>query len=97
MQHVNMQRQKKYSPPKKYFSKKTLKNIFIIYKCVLSLRCNKTSIMNNEEIKEQIEAEKKQLEAFLKIAKKFQLDEKEVEAQINFYLEKITELKKKLK
>lgn len=53
--------------------------------------------MDNEEIKKLLEAEKEQLIAFLKLAEKFQLSQAEIEKQTDFYLEKITELKQKLK
>lgn len=53
--------------------------------------------MDNNEIKKLIEAEKEQLIAFLKLAGKFQLSQDEIEKQTNFYLEKIIELKQKLK
>ncbi|MFT3946879.1 MAG: hypothetical protein QM763_07885 [Agriterribacter sp.] len=53
--------------------------------------------MNNDEIKNLIKAEKEQLKAFLKMAEKFQFSDDVVEKQINFYLEKLTELKRKLK
>lgn len=52
--------------------------------------------MNKKEIKKQIEDEKTQLQAYLKLAEKFKLPEDEIEKQINFYLEKIAELIKKL-
>lgn len=52
--------------------------------------------MNKNEIKSQLEAEKQQLAAFLKLAKKFELPAGEIEKQVNFYLDKIAELKRKL-
>ncbi|HRP54567.1 hypothetical protein [Agriterribacter sp.] len=53
--------------------------------------------MDNNEIEKLIESEKEQLTAFLKLAEKFQISEEEIEKQINFYLEKISELKQRLK
>ena len=53
--------------------------------------------MDNKEIKELIENEEKQLAAFLKIAEKAGLSKAEIEKQINFYLDKINELKKEQK
>jgi hypothetical protein len=53
--------------------------------------------VNNSELKQLIEDEKRQLDAYLKIVKKFKFDDKEVEKQINFYLEKLFELMQKIK
>lgn len=53
--------------------------------------------MDNNEIKKLVEAEKEQLIAFFKLAEKFQLSQEEIEKQTDFYFEKITELKRKLK
>lgn len=53
--------------------------------------------MDNKEIRKLLDEEKKQLVSFLKIAGKIGLPDSEIEKQINFYLDKINELKKKIK
>ena len=53
--------------------------------------------MDNKEIKRLIGFEEKQLVAFLKITEKADISKGEIEKQINFYLDKINELKKELK
>lgn len=53
--------------------------------------------MDSKEIKKLIADEERQLVAFLKIAEKAGLSKEEIEKQINFYLDKINELKKELK
>lgn len=53
--------------------------------------------MDNKEIERLIEEEKEQLALFLKAAKKFGISDTEIEKQINFYLDRINELKNKIK
>lgn len=53
--------------------------------------------MDSKEIEKLIGDEEKQLSAFLKIAEKAGLSKTQIEKQINFYLDKINELKKELK
>jgi hypothetical protein len=53
--------------------------------------------MDAKEIKKLIELEKKKLNDFLKLIQLFELSEKEKEEQINFSLDRINELKQKLK
>lgn len=50
--------------------------------------------MDSKEIKELIAEEKKQIAFFIKIAKESGLKDAEIEKQVNFYLDKINELKK---
>ncbi|MBO9619398.1 MAG: hypothetical protein J7539_10220 [Niabella sp.] len=52
--------------------------------------------MDKEQIEKELEAEKLNLAAFLKMAKRFGLSDDETEMQIDFYLEKIAALKKQL-
>ena len=52
---------------------------------------------DSKEIKELIAEEKKQLTSFLRIAKKMKLTREEIEKQLNFFLDKINELKKQQK
>ncbi|AHF17158.1 hypothetical protein [Niabella soli] len=47
-------------------------------------------------MKKELEAEKLNLAAFLKMAARFGLSDDETEMQIDFYLEKIATLKKQL-
>lgn len=53
--------------------------------------------MDNKEIKELIAEEKKHLTSFLRIAKKMKLTREKIEKQLNFFLDKINELKKQQK
>jgi len=64
---------------------------------IKSLIINQIKRMDNREIKKWLNEEKKQLVSFLKIAAKIGLSDSEIEKQINFYLDKINELKKKIK
>lgn len=52
--------------------------------------------MKKNKIKEQIEAEKDLLKAYLQTAEKWGIAPEEAEQQINFILEKIFELMQKL-
>jgi len=53
--------------------------------------------MDKREIKSLIEAEKAEFHLFLKLSKKLHLSEEEIEKQTDFYLDKLNELKEKLK
>ena len=52
--------------------------------------------MDNSEIEKLIKEEKEQMALFLKAAKRFGLPDQEIERQINFYLDRINELKNKM-
>jgi len=53
--------------------------------------------MDNKEIKKLLDEEKKKMILFMKASKKTGLADIEIEKQINFYLDKINELKNKIK
>lgn len=77
-------------------NKKNLDNnqMLITFTKSLIIKHNK---MDNKEIERLIEEEKEQLALFLKAAKKFGISDTEIEKQINFYLDRINELKNKIK
>lgn len=76
------------------FSKNILKRLFNKLKFIIFVRQMAITVMTKKEIKQLIEEEKHQMHLFLKVAKRLQLTDEEIEKQTDFYLDRISEFQK---